>query len=167
MWESPLGAASCCGLSARVEAVSARAAGWIARPPGLFARTSLSFTLGVGVINCADRMLRQQPSRKQQKMSQKPCRGCSARSIAAALPASGGGQGRCSGEAPCGVWHGFGVPCRGEEWSLGGVSLPGCMDGYIWIYNFQLLASLLSILCKESPSLLRQGRLLSTNFPAS
>lgn len=55
------------------------------------------------------------------------------RSIAAASPASDGGAGsglrrgaiQCR-EAPCRVWHGFAVACRGDEWSLGGVSLPGC-----------------------------------------
>ena len=44
----------------------------------LLARISLSFALSVDVINCADRMLCQQQSRKHQKMSQKRYRGCSA-----------------------------------------------------------------------------------------
>lgn len=101
------GAASRCSLSAKVEAV------WREQWDGLhglrlFARISLSFTLSVDVINCADGMLCQQQSRKHQKMSQKRQRGlCSGteargsavcRSIAAASPASDGGQGQRSGE---------------------------------------------------------------------
>lgn len=79
------GAASRCSLSAKVEAV------WREQRDGLhglrlFARISLSFTLSVDVINCADGMLCQQQSRKHQKMSQKRQRGlCRARRRGEAL----------------------------------------------------------------------------------
>lgn len=65
----------------------------------LFLRISLSFTLSVDVINCADGMLCQQQSRKHQKMTQKQCRGRSACCTALLLL-----HGVCTGTAaasPC------------------------------------------------------------------
>lgn len=101
--EEPRGGSRCgeaprCTRSARVEVVLREQRDGL-HGLRLFLRISLSFTLSVDVINCADGMLCQQQSRKHQKMTQKQCRGRWA--CCTALPLL---HGACTGTAaasPC------------------------------------------------------------------